>query len=257
MDTDTTSQPATWRYSKEESFSDWTLQVNDAEYHVHKLALIHPTSARQCRYFEPLFKRGSAFQENTNGVSVITLHEQAAAAFPQFLDYVYTGTTTVGHDNVVALRYLATYFMCSDFLKSKDYTKRDVPKKVSEFMQLYQDAVIFHDEVFQEYVVEELSKKMTTQSRTEERFFESERDQEDLMDSLVSNLLPKTFCVGIGLDAISQYYSCLKYILKSAVQDDPVKRKEIFATFCVEDKVRVAVASSFSHAVHGCLSPNN
>lgn len=111
-----------WRLAKEESYSDWTIEVSiegrrggrgsKREYHVHRERLA--TGVRKCEYFAALFA-SVQFKESEERTSRIKLPKDAADAFPSFLDFLYLplyqADEVVGADNMRALRYLANYFL--------------------------------------------------------------------------------------------------------------------------------------------------
>ena len=117
----------TWRLGKDESYSDWTIEVitssdnEDADdgttscfYHVHKNTLA--TGSRKSEYFDGIFSSGvGRFQESASSTSTINLPPDMAANFPDFLDYMYApfseASCTLNSDNVLQLRSLASYFI--------------------------------------------------------------------------------------------------------------------------------------------------
>jgi len=106
-----------WRQDKDESFSDWTIEVSVANkskvlYHVHKTCLA--TGPKKSGYFEALLKSGR-FSESTNNISQVDLPEDVAVGFPAFLDYLYSQpyecARLVTRENWYSLRKLAQYFI--------------------------------------------------------------------------------------------------------------------------------------------------
>jgi BTB/POZ domain len=117
-----------WR--NDSAFSDWKIVINvsksssddangkkgesdsskEVTYHVHKAALAF--GPRRSEYFVRLFDNDGAFAESHDNTSRIVLHELAAKAFPEFLDYVYMAGKKVvcTADNATALYSLAKYF---------------------------------------------------------------------------------------------------------------------------------------------------
>lgn len=121
------SSPLSWRQPADVSFSDWTIVVQDGDkketYHVHKIAL--GTGERACQYFTNMFRNSKEFVESSDCRSVLELQSSAAKAFPQFLDFIYTGEgLNPCSVTAVPLLYLA------DYLRN-----RLVFEAVSEFMQ--------------------------------------------------------------------------------------------------------------------------
>ena len=111
-----------WRLDKDESFSDWTIEVsvvnNNGEsnskktYHVHKSTL--GLGPKKSGYFETILKSGQ-FSESSNSTSVVELPSDVAACFPDFLDYMYAQPLEckriIKRENRRALQYLAKYFL--------------------------------------------------------------------------------------------------------------------------------------------------
>lgn len=114
-DGDSEATLLSWRGDAEETHSDWTIVINDeSTYHVHKNILA--VGAHCCMYFKTLFATNVAVSEQHDATSRITLENtDQAAAFPIFLDFVYSTKDTLEHvttRNAVALRSLARYFRC-------------------------------------------------------------------------------------------------------------------------------------------------
>lgn len=111
--------PRTWRLDKDESFSDWTIEVTvedggaDSQhlYHVHRTHLAVGT--QKSGYFEALF-RSQQFNECSDNMSRLVLPEAQAASFPDFLDFLYSHPTEcksfINYENCLSLDYLADYF---------------------------------------------------------------------------------------------------------------------------------------------------
>ena len=113
-----------WRLDKDESFSDWTIEVSVANnngenndvvktiYHVHKSTL--GLGPKKSGYFETILKSGQ-FSESSNSTSVVELPSDVAACFPDFLDYMYAQPLEckriIKRENRRALQYLAKYFL--------------------------------------------------------------------------------------------------------------------------------------------------
>lgn len=108
-----------WRLDKDESFSDWTIEVTvedgDADsqhiYHVHRSSLA--VGQKKSGYFEALFK-SDQFNESSSSTSKLTLPGDAAECFPDFLDFIYSHQTEckgfICYENCLSLDYLADYF---------------------------------------------------------------------------------------------------------------------------------------------------
>mmetsp|Transcript_10001 Transcript_10001/g.28022 ORF Transcript_10001/g.28022 Transcript_10001/m.28022 type:complete len:449 (-) Transcript_10001:304-1650(-) len=122
----------TWRLDKDESYSDWTIEIitgsgdgddghgdgdekaSRSEYHVHKTTLA--TGRRKSQYFDGVFSSGMGqFQESESNTSKICLPTEMATAFPDFLDYMYApfpgASCLLSNGNVWKLRSLASYFI--------------------------------------------------------------------------------------------------------------------------------------------------
>lgn len=109
-----------WRLDKNESFSDWTIEVSVANetnyskstYHVHKATL--GLGPKKSGYFEALLKSGQ-FSESSDSTSVVELPEYAMGYFDVFLDYMYAQPSDcaclITRNNRRALQYLANYFI--------------------------------------------------------------------------------------------------------------------------------------------------
>lgn len=110
-----------WRLEKDESFSDWNIEVSvtnestnkKTAYHVHKTTLAF--GPKKSRYFEALLKSGQ-FSESSDNTSMIELPEDIAQYFSDFLDYMYAPLPSdcnhiIKRDNRQALLYLAKYFL--------------------------------------------------------------------------------------------------------------------------------------------------
>lgn len=104
-----------WRLDPEESFSDWRIEITRKKtkqvdvYHVHRTHLAW--GPQHSSYFKALFRNGEKLAEKDGSVSRINLLDEAAEAFPVFLDFLYTGELSCD-DNVmmVSLYHLARYF---------------------------------------------------------------------------------------------------------------------------------------------------
>ena len=112
----TDNSPLSWRMDPIMSYSDWTIRVkyNEFEhqgdsYHIHKhIISIGPYKSY---FFADLFlseEEGMA----RRGVTTIELAHEAAAVFPQMLDFIYSPVhqLSVSKENAVALRFLARVF---------------------------------------------------------------------------------------------------------------------------------------------------
>eukprot|EP01048_Picozoa_sp_COSAG05_P000805 COSAG05_NODE_24_length_31553_cov_12.138647_29_plen_613_part_00 len=80
------------------------------DYLVHRSVLA--TGPRALGYFQSLFQTDAAVAEREAGTSVLELAPSAAAAMPQFLEFIYTGEMKVTTENTAALLHLAQYLRC-------------------------------------------------------------------------------------------------------------------------------------------------
>ena len=134
---DESKQLLLWRLGKDESFSDWTIQIssttNNEEsmkktYHVHKVTLA--IGPKKSGYFEALLQSGQ-YSESSNSKSVVELPEYAAVYFDAFLDYMYAQLSEreriINRSNRRALQYLAKYFLVHKLTKDiHDYIEEDM-----------------------------------------------------------------------------------------------------------------------------------
>ena len=135
-----------WRLDQAESYADWTIEVSiegrrgggrgggKKEYHVHRERLA--TGVRKCDYFAALFS-STQFKESGDRVSRIKLPNDAADAFPAFLDFLYVplynGEDVVNADNMRALRYLANYFLTPKLNEAvNDFIETDMRKDMAK-----------------------------------------------------------------------------------------------------------------------------
>ena len=151
----------TWRLGKDESYSDWTIEVitsSDDEdagdgttscfYHVHKNTLA--TGRRKSEYFDGIFGSGAGrFQESESSTSRINLPPDMAAVFPDFLDYLYApfseASCILNTDNVLQLRLLASYFIVQSLTDAtRDFIVDDM--KRLDRMETYLREVLEHKE---------------------------------------------------------------------------------------------------------------
>ena len=121
-----------WRLDKEESFSDWSIEVavqkkgkeSNKIYHVHRnvIAVGHKKS----EYLESLVKKSARehalyskneqwrLDESSDCTCRVIVSKTVAACFPDFLDYLYAHQTEcrsiINGDNWFALHSLADYF---------------------------------------------------------------------------------------------------------------------------------------------------
>jgi BTB/POZ domain len=122
-----------WRLPPEESFSDWTVEIQEEThpttapenlkeiapasekrkietvYHVHKAYL--GTGPRNSLYFARVFQ--SQFSETSSQISTVSLPPKAAECFPDLLDFIYSEISDVKVDSpasAAAIRFLANYF---------------------------------------------------------------------------------------------------------------------------------------------------
>ena len=109
------SKLLSWRDDPEESLSDWTIVVSSAgeefTYHVHKAMLA--AGAQPSDYFKSVFTGGgSGMREGSSQTTRLDLEDSAAAAFPAYLDFVYTGELAVTSESATALLHLAGSLRC-------------------------------------------------------------------------------------------------------------------------------------------------
>ena len=145
-------QALSWREDGEKSLSDWTIVVkvsspvvasrftgiSDLEkYPVHKNFL--GAGERPCEYFKRIFRGGAAsMREGASQTSELELDVSAAAAFPVFLDFVYSGKLDAATELATALFHLARYLRCHTLHKAmeafmrKDLTPKTAPIYLSE-----------------------------------------------------------------------------------------------------------------------------
>lgn len=134
-----------WRKDKEDSFSDWTIEVSVANrggdiksmYHVHRSAL--GVGPKKSEYCETLFKSGQ-FSESVDSTSEVKLPEDAATFFPDFLDYLYSHPSEcaclINRENRRALQYLASYFLVPKLTEAiHDFVEEDMHNL--EHMEVY------------------------------------------------------------------------------------------------------------------------
>ena len=150
-----------WRDHPQDTLSDWTIVVkatppvagvtssadryrffaqgaggrdgiSDLEtYHVHKALL--GAGERPCEYFKRVFRGGGAvMREGASQMSELELDISAAAAFPVFLDFVYTGVLQATTEIATALFHLAEYVRCRALYKAVvDYMREDLDPKTA------------------------------------------------------------------------------------------------------------------------------
>ena len=112
-----------WRTSDEKSFSDWTIKVvtekedgieDSMMYNVHRVALA--LEPKKSGYFEALLQSDS-FSESSECMNTVTLPEELAAHFPDFLDYMYSqpleSKAIINFENWKPMMCLANYFLVS------------------------------------------------------------------------------------------------------------------------------------------------
>ena len=103
------------------ALSDWTIRISlkpqppqavqsQHDYLVHRSVLA--TGPRALGYFQSLFQIDAAVAEREVSTSYLELAPSAAAAMPQFLEFVYTGEMKVTTENTAALLHLAQYLRC-------------------------------------------------------------------------------------------------------------------------------------------------
>ena len=85
-------------------YSDWKIEIDAGAtvYYVHRYVL-----GARSKYFNKVFVHEF---ESATSTSRVSLQKLASAAFPSFLDFLYTGHIEVGTGNAVALYWLSDYF---------------------------------------------------------------------------------------------------------------------------------------------------
>ena len=141
--------PLSWREDAEVQLDDWTIEITSehdatvSTYLVHKVVL--GVGERRSRYFEREFESKLSLKESHDSTSRISFRGSVAQAFPEVLDYIYTGQCNFSSENTVALRFLARYFDIPTLLDAvEEFTKSDVtPASVHIY---HQDSMIYHDD---------------------------------------------------------------------------------------------------------------
>ena len=97
-----------WRIDPQESYSDWLIEIvpfsdtggqSVQPYFVHKYFL--GAGERRSGYFQ------NAMSESQEAFTRLRLQDSAAAAFPDFLDYIYGAEISLTTESALALRYLS------------------------------------------------------------------------------------------------------------------------------------------------------
>ena len=148
-----------WRLPAEESHSDWTIEIAEANasrgeddgtirfshvYHVHKNVL--SVGPKKSLYFERLFQNKN-FSESDTKTSRIELNHKAVLAFPQMLDYLYSQEhkLELTTDDATALCFLGQYFEMHRLRwEASRFCKNDM--SLETVATYYQHAKIFLDE---------------------------------------------------------------------------------------------------------------
>jgi len=148
-----------WRLPAEESHSDWTIEIVEANatggeddgttrasrvYNVHKNVL--SVGPKKSLYFERLFQNKN-FAESDSKTSRIELEKLAAKAFPTLLDYLYSQEhkLELTTDNASALSFLGQYFEMHRLRwEASRFCKNDM--SLETVATYYQHAKIFLDE---------------------------------------------------------------------------------------------------------------
>jgi hypothetical protein len=148
-----------WRLDPEESYSDWSIQINYLQtsendkittansetYHVHKNVL--GVGPRKSEYFLRLFQSGESFTESKSKTSRIELEEIAAKAFPQMLDYLYWPEKElhVTAETATALHHLGSYFEMRRLRwDARQFWKKDL--NIENCDIYYEQALLLHDD---------------------------------------------------------------------------------------------------------------
>lgn len=108
---------AGWRLDPAESFSDLTIVVRGARFHVHRYVLVH--AGVPCDYFRGFLRKGGQFDRKPEIDLSESLDDTAALALPVFLDYLYETTLPefLPAAEMVALMHLGDYFGVSALVK--------------------------------------------------------------------------------------------------------------------------------------------
>jgi hypothetical protein len=154
------SQPKelSWRCDPEESFSDWTIIVNQkagvaceaeevepappATYHVNKIFL--GAGPRSSEYFRSLF-RNTELAESKTSTTVLELEASAARAFPDMLDFIYNQKENLSSESAVPLRHLASYFCVPTLF---EHTNKFIQKDIgtSNIHVYLKEALLYQDD---------------------------------------------------------------------------------------------------------------
>ena len=137
---------AGWTVGPSDNFSDWVVEVvskksgKEVSYHVHRKDL--SWGKYKSEYFSSVFN-SKGLKESSDSVTRVELDSKVAEAFPIMLNFLYTGNLSCKSKHIVALFWLADYFMIESL---KPQLKQELRKKVNKFevllyKQLYQDAV--------------------------------------------------------------------------------------------------------------------
>lgn len=117
------------------NFSDWTIQVKRHEsgdiidyYHVHRIFLAR--GLRASTFFSQLFDGSQSFCENKEATCNFEWDAFVANAFPDLLDYLYSGNCQIVTSNATALYFLANYLMVPSLTdKLKKFMDQDLALK--------------------------------------------------------------------------------------------------------------------------------
>lgn len=228
-----------WRQSPKDSFSDWTVFVRSRKkdgtvkvdtYHVHRVHLA--TKPRVCSYFTGICQ-SETFEEGITQTSTFDVEEGVAQAFPDFLDYIYTGKLFVKPSLVAPLRWLAKY-LGNDCLPRR--LNEGYHPRVGEMLRLYHDAKALHDEEYYDVLAVNLQSSLSVSVL-------SLKKVEDLFDdAFVCDIFPKLKPNLVASPnerckkELTAFYKNARLILKTHVTDRP-KRISMWSDLTSEEKL--------------------
>ena len=214
-----------WRMDPEESLSDWTIVIclvgdydkteikKTVHYHVHRNIL--SVGPKRCDYFARLFKNNksnNSFKEYRSKTSRVQLHPLAAAAFPAFLDYLYSWNDQIdlSYKNAAALRFLGKYFGADRVSRKAElYWKNSMTTQ--ECVLYYEHSKVFSDEDLAAAVIRKCATSVQRITGPTSPIFQASDDQLWLgileqdkgAHSLHLSFLVASYCLaeGVRLDA--------------------------------------------------------
>jgi hypothetical protein len=154
---------AGWTIGPSDNFSDWVVEVvnkksgKEVSYHVHRKDL--SWGKYKSEYFSGVFN-SKGLKESSDSVTRVELDSKVAEAFPIMLNFLYTGNLNCKSKHIVALFWLADYFMIESL---KPQLKQELRKKVNKlevllYIQLYQDAVSLNQKETLDVILEFLNR---------------------------------------------------------------------------------------------------